>query len=314
MFIDNKYTRWYFSIIAQAHIRVNSLDYYEKHHIIPKSLGGGNGSNVVKLSAKEHFVCHRLLPKMMVEPTHKYKMLYALFCMTRINAHHKRKKVSGRLYEQIRGDFSTAQRQRWKDPFLKMKASVRQTQKWKDPKYRQKMTEMSRCLWEDPDHRTKASIRATEYWKDPDHRSKQAEKQKLISQDPLVKEKKIHRGSKNGMFGKTHTNEVKEKLAKLRKEELTGKSYEERHGFEKAQQLKQSRSQTSSRYMRSKNTTGTNNSNAKHFAFIDPSGNRWDIAGGLISFCKTHSLRVGGMIDLTKRRRSEYKGWTIPSS
>ena len=36
--------------------------YYENHHIFPKCLGGNdNEENLVLLSAKEHFMCHKLL-------------------------------------------------------------------------------------------------------------------------------------------------------------------------------------------------------------------------------------------------------------
>jgi len=36
--------------------------YYENHHIFPKCLGGGNENfNLVLLTAKEHFICHKLL-------------------------------------------------------------------------------------------------------------------------------------------------------------------------------------------------------------------------------------------------------------
>jgi len=36
--------------------------YYENHHIIPKCLGGnGNKENLILLTAKEHYVCHKLL-------------------------------------------------------------------------------------------------------------------------------------------------------------------------------------------------------------------------------------------------------------
>lgn len=38
--------------------------YTETHHILPKSMGGTNeSSNLVKLSAREHFICHWLLYK-----------------------------------------------------------------------------------------------------------------------------------------------------------------------------------------------------------------------------------------------------------
>lgn len=39
--------------------------YYERHHIVPKCLGGNNEkSNLVLLTAREHFLAHRILYKM----------------------------------------------------------------------------------------------------------------------------------------------------------------------------------------------------------------------------------------------------------
>jgi len=67
MYLDNKYTTWYYSIINKAFGRVLPTETYtEKHHIIPSSLGGTNDkNNLVKLTAKEHFICHLLLTKML---------------------------------------------------------------------------------------------------------------------------------------------------------------------------------------------------------------------------------------------------------
>jgi len=64
--IDNKYSRWYYAIIskAQAEGRVKSGSevHYDRHHIIPTSLGGGNErANKVWLTSREHFICHTLL-------------------------------------------------------------------------------------------------------------------------------------------------------------------------------------------------------------------------------------------------------------
>lgn len=76
MFIDNKYTKWYYNIVATAKIN-SKIGYVEKHHIIPKSLGGKhNKENLVLLSAREHYVCHKLLTKMVTDNA-KYKMLEA---------------------------------------------------------------------------------------------------------------------------------------------------------------------------------------------------------------------------------------------
>lgn len=59
-----KYSKWYFSLI---NYRSKNLPtgYTEKHHIIPKSLGGlDNLDNIVRLTAREHYIAHLLLTKM----------------------------------------------------------------------------------------------------------------------------------------------------------------------------------------------------------------------------------------------------------
>lgn len=78
MFIKNKYNKWYFNIIDRAKSRtLANDDYVEKHHIIPKSLGGSNNAdNLVCLTAKEHFICHLLLTKMTAGVA-RTKMVYA---------------------------------------------------------------------------------------------------------------------------------------------------------------------------------------------------------------------------------------------
>ncbi len=41
-----------------------TVEYYEKHHIIPRTLGGNNeAENLVSLTAREHYLCHWLLTK-----------------------------------------------------------------------------------------------------------------------------------------------------------------------------------------------------------------------------------------------------------
>jgi len=79
MYLQNKYTNWYYSIINNAQSRILSNDVYtEKHHIIPKSLGGSDlKDNLVRLTAREHFICHLLLTKITVGE-HRYKMFSAV--------------------------------------------------------------------------------------------------------------------------------------------------------------------------------------------------------------------------------------------
>lgn len=101
MFIDNKYSRCYNRIIERR--KNHPLDgYVEKHHIIPKSLGGSNKkSNLVALSAREHFICHRLLVKMTIGKD-KMKMSFALRnLINRENKYQQRYKIGSRTYAAI---------------------------------------------------------------------------------------------------------------------------------------------------------------------------------------------------------------------
>ena len=70
MFKDNKYRRTYYNLIKTRRElnRVKSEEeYFERHHIIPRSLGGNNSNeNLVLLTPKEHFIAHLLLPKFTV--------------------------------------------------------------------------------------------------------------------------------------------------------------------------------------------------------------------------------------------------------
>lgn len=104
MFLNNKYTKIYYKIIENSNNRP-SLDnvYTEKHHIIPKSLGGSNDiSNIAELTAREHFICHRLLVKMTTGDD-KRKMAWAVKRMiTGINKHQKRYIPLSKKYEHVR--------------------------------------------------------------------------------------------------------------------------------------------------------------------------------------------------------------------
>ena len=59
------YQKIYDGLIAQCQARQSLAGYKERHHIIPKSLGGSNdASNLVDLTAREHFIAHFLLAKL----------------------------------------------------------------------------------------------------------------------------------------------------------------------------------------------------------------------------------------------------------
>ena len=84
------YQKNYNSLITTRKNRIiESTKYYEKHHIVPKSMGGDNSfENIVRLTAREHFLAHWLLKR--IYPKNK-SIIYAFYCMN----HYKNKKLQG---------------------------------------------------------------------------------------------------------------------------------------------------------------------------------------------------------------------------
>jgi transposase-like protein len=62
---QNKYFRYYNSLIERAISREKLEGYIERHHVVPRCMGGGDEpENIVELTAEEHYTCHLLLVKM----------------------------------------------------------------------------------------------------------------------------------------------------------------------------------------------------------------------------------------------------------
>jgi hypothetical protein len=98
------YIRLYNQIIDRAKDRIiEDLQYYENHHIIPRCMGGSNKKdNLVKLTAREHFICHWLLYK-------KYKtskLAHAWFMMYMTSDNQSR--YISKNYEQAKKAHSEA--------------------------------------------------------------------------------------------------------------------------------------------------------------------------------------------------------------
>jgi hypothetical protein len=114
MFLENKYTKWYHQIIENAKARTHVDGYTEQHHIIPTSLGGKNWpDNKVRLTPREHFICHMLLTKMTTNLA-RSKMLFAFSMLTHIkNIGEGRYLPASRLYEYARNCHSNAMKEWW---------------------------------------------------------------------------------------------------------------------------------------------------------------------------------------------------------
>lgn len=103
MCYTNKYTKWYCCIIDQAYTRANTrknakalFGYVEGHHILPKFICESDDQkhdkdNIVFLTAREHFLVHWLLTKMIIG--NKSSAYYAL-ARFRLDQHGLRRLTS----------------------------------------------------------------------------------------------------------------------------------------------------------------------------------------------------------------------------
>jgi hypothetical protein len=139
MFKENKYTRCYYSIINNRIIDPHDKDIYtERHHIIPKSFGGSNKKeNLVRLSAREHFLVHWLLTKMCESKDHTIKMNHALLRLMNAAETLELHKWSKWQYKVAKHKKSLAlkeARSNGKDPRLGKKHSIETKEKMRNAK------------------------------------------------------------------------------------------------------------------------------------------------------------------------------------
>jgi hypothetical protein len=219
LFTANKYTRWYYNIIDRAEIRELSADrYYEKHHIIPKSLGGNNDkNNLVKLTAREHFICHWLLTKMVANTKEKYQMWNAFSCMLyRENPNQERHKVSSRVFENIKFVGAKIKSENFSgknNPMYGKKGIL-------SPHYGKKKS---------AEHIANLSKSHKGQTRTIEARAKQSATTKGRTQTQEHVEKRKCVGSKNGRFGyKMTTEEITQRTATLQKNKLAKKLAQEK--------------------------------------------------------------------------------------
>lgn len=120
----------YNNIIQRAKTR-NLNGYKERHHIIPKCIGGDNdNSNLVYLTAKEHYICHHLLIHIypnVIELYHAFWMMSNRF------------KINSRDYEEARTKIASQMRKNvgTKEAITKMSKSRKGQRLWLGKKHKE---------------------------------------------------------------------------------------------------------------------------------------------------------------------------------
>ena len=205
MFNNSKYTRWYEMLTERAKTRTLT-GYIERHHILPRSLGGDDtDGNVVALTAKEHFICHLLLTKM-TTGAEKHKMIKAARMMAFLKGPgQQRYKISAKTYSMIKTDAEVPEETR-------DRMSVAQKIRFE--------TSIGTFNGRHHSDETKEKIRATRIGKKDSEITRNRKSNSAKNRPPVKDETRLklsvagkgrdNSGEKNGFYGKTHTEEYRE--------------------------------------------------------------------------------------------------------
>ena len=203
----SKYSRWYELIIKLAKNRtLSDLHNTEIHHIIPKSFyksisdsgwidGDPNDAeNLVRLTMREHFVCHLLIIRM-VTGAARGKMISAVWYMTNARMNHLH--MNSRLYNSIRltamQNISSIQIELWNNKEWAMGQMERLQRPERRQHLRKVMTkirgtddarkmqsDINKELWAEPEYRKKRTLMMSEVNSRLDKRKSQSESNKSL--------------------------------------------------------------------------------------------------------------------------------------
>jgi hypothetical protein len=219
----NKYEKWYEQIIENAK-RAREC-YTESHHIIPKSVGGTDDpENLVNLTAREHFVCHWLLTKIHVDGEEHWKMLNALRIMKAENKNQQRydTPITSRVYEKLKITYAKQQSERYSGK--------------NNPMYGRTHSSEARKRISDANSGERNAMKS-QHMRDKMRKIKTGKKRAPFSAEWLAKLTESNRGENNGMYGKSHSEDTKQK----QREQALGRQQSEETKRKKADAIRGSK-------------------------------------------------------------------------
>jgi hypothetical protein len=197
--------------------------YYENHHIFPKSLfplWEKKKSNLVLLTAREHFFCHQLLDK--IYPNSN--MFVALWRLS----NNKKYKVNSKQYEKLKIKFSNYMSEKMKNnhPFKgkyhsqETKRKISQTKSFQMkglPPNNKGVKRSEKAKLKSSENLKKAHQEKQFGWGFFDPWNKGLNYFEIYSEEERKKFGHNQSGEKNGFYGKKHSKETKEKISKNKK-------------------------------------------------------------------------------------------------
>lgn len=200
-FVESKYSKWYNNLIHKAQLRGSIQGYKETHHIIPRSFGGNNiKSNVVQLTAREHYIAHALLWKMKFEGIYGSKMAFAF--NTFINKMTTKERgvnhtytISSRMYETFRKHYSQMLKEKYAKEGGTFTGRTHSEETKKIIGEKSRLKEFKRGV-DHPSWGKKLNISAEaklkrkqaieEIWNDPEKKAEMLQNRKIANQRPEV--------------------------------------------------------------------------------------------------------------------------------
>lgn len=190
------YQRIYDLLVEKAQNRTDTEGYTEKHHVVPRTLGGSDdASNIVIFTGREHFIAHLLLAKI-----HGGPMWHAAHMMSNM------KRYTNRKYEKIREEHA-------KQVSLKHSGKVvsEETRK-KISENKERSAKISQTLKGRP--------------KSEEHKRKYKESRLasggwVVSEEQKRKVSEKLSGQGNPMWGKTHNEEARKIISEANKQKVS---------------------------------------------------------------------------------------------
>lgn len=186
----NIYLQRYAKLIC--HYKALTLEgYTETHHVIPRCMNGtDNPENLVKLTAKAHYIAHLLLTKAF---PNNIKLRYAFGCMS-LDPHNKRLYTSIQYAKMKEARFDTFKETIYRQELTKRALHYWRTlneseRNWRSDRVKQtftkerriKQSQGTKSSWLNEDIRQQRVDSLKEYYKDPSNESRLKEKRNKIS-------------------------------------------------------------------------------------------------------------------------------------
>ena len=329
--LQNKYTRWYEQIIENAKAKGMLIPkrhakrydgYTEVHHIIPRAFGGlDTKENLIRFSAREHFICHWLLTKM-TTGEYRNKMLTAFVLMTgkgSKSARYEFRITSSRVFEQIRTDYANYLSKKLAGREIsqetRKKLSIANTGKTHTEEWKQRMSLLNKGR-PGPIHSAEARAKISA-----------ANKGKVLTKEHLAKISGANNhgfGKPGTMLGKTHTQDSKDKMSEQRKGKQLGDDNPAKRPEVKAK-ISQAQKERIARQKllgtghydpillekRKELSNGKNNGNAKKFIITHPDGTVVEVVGEFKKYCKENRIPRDGILRAMRNGVNSYKGYSI---